>query len=250
MSTALPPGNWLDWCIFVYAGLGLVAGYRRGFILSVVAIAAAAGGLACAVHFAPAVAALATSRWHTEAHVEAFFGRVMPLPDGAGQTPYSTSAAALLAQQIARSAPSAYANSLASMVAVPPPPGIPAAATLGAYVDQSVAIRIVQSLAFAGTLLVAEGLLLVMGRAMLGGIARHGAAGLANAGLGAGVGLLERMVQVMALLAFIASLSVVPTLGVLAGALHRSHWAPIFLSALRTILPLAERWMGPWLVWP
>lgn len=237
MFTSLEPANWLDWLIVLYTACGVLSGLRRGLILSLAAVAATVAAVALAVHFSPSAVAFALARWHLQTHIADFLGRVMPLPDGAGATPYSPSAAALLGQQIGNAASSSYARAVDGILTALPPLTGSLPATLGGYVDRAVANRVVTLLAFVTIVLLSEAILLVAARLLLGRVARRGLAGAMNAVTGGAVGGVERLAQATLFLAILASLSLIPQLSGLAGPLHRSHWAPFLLTIVKKIVP-------------
>lgn len=245
----LAPGNWLDWFILISSVLGVVSGFRRGLLLSVVGLVAAAAAIGLAIHFAPTAAAAGNMQWHLDARLADFLGRAMPLPDGAGQTPYSPLSAQILGQQLAQSTTPVYAHAVAAILGGPPGIAGPTPATLGDYMDQAVAARITTALAFGAVLVVAEALFLLVGGMLVHAFAPHGSAAAVDALLGAGAGGLGRLVNVTALLALLASVSAMPVFAGLTGAIHSSHWAPLLLEGLRGVLPVVGRWMAPWLSW-
>jgi len=245
----LAPANWLDWCILACAVLGLVSGLRHGPGRAVVAMIAAAAALALACHFAPRAAAAGEARWPLERHVAQFVGRALPLPDGAGQTPYSLASAQFLEQQLFGSAAAAYAVWVRAMLKGAPSLAAPTTATLGDYLDQAVAIRLLTVAAFGLVFLVADRLLLLVGRAVCLVVAPRAGATMSNAALAAAAGVVGMLVQVTAVLAVVAAVRVIPLFGGLTSAMHGSPWATALLQGLRRLLPLVGPWMGTWLAW-
>ena len=243
------PVNWVDWLVVVGALTGILSGARRGFVLALGALAAAVGAVALAAHMAPTVAAAANAHWHADRQVSAFLQRYMPLPDGSGQIPYSATAMQLYLQQATAQGTIApqYAAALSTMLAQAGPPT--GSTTLGAYVDGALAARIVDLGAFAAVLVIAETVLMAAVSLVFGGWARRGFLGLLNGILGAGLGLVERVVEVTAALALLASLSALPAFGGIAAALAHSRWAPILLGGLRHILPASNPLIRSWLSW-
>ena len=247
VPSILGPANWLDWCILVYIAFGVLAGLRRGFILSLVALVAAVGAVALAVHLSPTVATLADARWQVQTHVAVFVGHAMPLPDGAGATPYSPSAAAVLGQQLGAVTSPAYARAVSATLQALPRASAPLPPTLGAWVDAAVAARLVAVLAFLAVFLVSETVLLSGGRLLFGGAGRRGLAGLANTLLGAAAGGVERLAQAAMVLLVLVSLSLVPAFSGLAGVLQRSHWAPTLIAVAKGVVPTPGQWLPTWL---
>ena len=249
LAASWMPMNWVDWLIVAAACTGLLGGARRGLILALGGLVAAVLAVAAAAHLTPVVAAAANAHWHADRQVSAFLQRYMPLPDGSGQIPYSPSALQLFLQQATSQgaiAP-AYASALAALVGHSgPAAGNP---TIGTYVDDALAARIVDFAAFTTALIVGEAVLLGIVHILLGGVARRGMAGLLNGVLGAAVGLMERLVEVTAGLIMLASLSVLPAFGAIAGALSHSRWAPLLLSAFRRVVPTADPLIQSWLSW-
>lgn len=63
MIAAWMPHGVLDWALLVYVGSGAWAGYRRGLLLCLAALASDAGALAIAAIYGPAVLAAADRAW-------------------------------------------------------------------------------------------------------------------------------------------------------------------------------------------
>jgi uncharacterized membrane protein required for colicin V production len=252
--SALPPqwtpANWVDWLIVIAVGSGLLAGLRQGAVLSLAGLAAAAAAVGLAIHFGPILAAAAEAHWHLQRQLADFLQRYMPLPDGSGAVPYSPAALQLFLHQAVQGAgaPQPYLQAISALLHTP---GATATATtLGGYIDGLLAQRLLSFAAFLAVLMVGEAVLLGCARLAFGGVARQGLSGVANALGGAALGGLERLVEVSAVLALLAAVSVLPELGGVASALHGSRWAPVLLGALRHLLPPGTPGgLAAWIAW-
>lgn len=243
------PLNWVDWLVLVVGLSGLLSGARRGLILALGGLIAAVAAIVVAAHVGPTLASVANAHWHAARQVAAFLQRYMPLPDGSGQIPYSPSAMQLyIRQAVSQGAiPSGYAAAFTALIAqAGPAVGNP---TIGTYVDDALSTRIVDFAAFGVALIVSEVLLVSVVNLVLGRAGRHGWAGLLNGFLGACLGVLERLVEVAAVLAMLASLSVVPAFAGITGALSHSHWARLLLGGLQRVWPAADPMVRSWLTW-
>lgn len=242
MLAALVPANWLDWLILVYVGLGALAGLRRGFILSLVGLGAVVAATLAAIHWAPVGAAFAQRHWQLETKLAAFLGRVMPLPDGAGATPYSPYAAGVFAQQIGGSSSPAYAQAMGRLLtqgrAPSPPP-----ATLGAYVADMAAQKLAPVLAFLVILIGGEVVLANLGVLAFSRTARHGWAGALNRVGGAALAGVERLAEAALVLSALAVLTRLPEFSGLAATLAHSHWSAFLLAAVRRV-PGFRSWLA------
>lgn len=244
MPAALTPRNWLDWAILVYVLLGFWQGLRRGLVLSVVGIAATVLAVVVAGQYGPRAVQAANAHWHTEQHLEQYLSRQMPLPDGSGQVPYSTAAAAVLRQDIGRGLTGPAGTAVANVFQAPPPS--PKPATLQGYFDAVVASHVMGLLAFLALLIGGEVVFHFLGGLVFGRIARRGVAGVLNGGLGAVFAAAARLVEATAVLALMAALAAVPATAALEAVLHGSRWAAPLLSAFHAVLPETGKWVN-WL---
>lgn len=241
MPTALRPENWLDWAILIYVGLGLWQGLRRGLVLSLVGIAATILALVLAVHLGPRAVQFADTRWHTQERLQQYLGRQLPLPDGAGQVPYSRVAVTVLRQDMRQAAAGPSGQALAAVFQQPPP--VPRPATLQDYFDAVVAGRVLGLAAFVALLAGGEVILRFAGSLLFAGVARRGLAGLLNGAGGALVGAAERLVETMALLSVVSALAAVPAAAALTPILQHSRWAHPLLRAFTSMLPQVRAWL-------
>lgn len=242
MLAALAPANWLDWLILVYVGLGALAGIRRGLVLSLVGLGAVVAATLAAIHWAPAGVVFAQRHWQLESKLAAVLGRVMPLPDGAGATPYSPYAAGVFAQQIGGASSPAYAQAMGRLLAqgsVPSPPPV----TLGGYVADMAAEKLAPVLAFLAILIGGEVVLAHLGVLAFSRTARRGWAGAVNAVAGGVFSGVERLAEAALVLGALAALSRLPELSGLGAMLAHSHWSTFLLAALRRV-PGLRSWLS------
>ncbi len=243
VGEVLQPASWLDWVILAAALSGLLAGFRRGLLGSVLAVVGAALAFVVAIRVADPLAVWLQTHWGWETHLAGWLKPRLPLSGGMAQVPYSPGAVRLLARQSGNPAMQQYAAG--SSAATFPPGTVPH--TVGGYLADVFAVHLAQALCFVGLLMGTEAAVVTVGAYLLRGTASRRASGWLDRVGGAGFGAAERLAILAALLLGATSHGPFPGYDALATAVHHSRWAPGLMGLWRwaaASLPGARAWVG------
>ena len=246
VGEVLQPTSWLDWVILATGVSGVLAGFRRGLLGSVLAVLGAGLAFVAAIRLGDPLAAWLQAHWEWEIHLAAWLRTHLTLPGGTAQVPYSPAAVHVVAQQSGNPALQQYSAGRSETAL----PAGTSPRTVGGYLADVLAVHLAQALTFIGVLLGTEaGVVSATGYLLRGNARRRGFGWLDRVG-GAGFGAAERLAVLGALLLGAATHGPFPGSVVLAAAVLHSRWAP-GLMALWTWVAGSLPGIGGWLgrVW-